>query len=357
MIIGRNFDFYFGDDFAKNKFIFFYEPERGHKFISVSWASMIGVLSGMNDHGLTITMNAAKGPLPISSATPISIFAREILQYASNIEEAFAIAKSRDSFVSESLLIGSDHEGCAAIIEKTPLKTVLYNSDQDYIVCANHFQSDELRNEPANLDNICNSDSQYRFDRIKELLTRGNIPVSPQIAADILRNRYGKQDADIGLTNEKAINQFIAHHSVIFQPAKRRMWVSVGPWQLGKYICYDLNAVFEKRQFDAELFEPELTISADNQLLAVDYPRVLEFRQLTKQFLSQIKDPLFVPDESSIVDYLELNPNFYYSYEVAGDMYKIINKDRALSYWKRALEKEIPTRTDRLRIEKKIKNN
>ncbi len=73
LIVGRNFDFWVGDDFARNKIVAFYAPQSGYKFASVTWPGMTGVLSGMNEQGLTVTINAAKGSPPTSSAMPISL--------------------------------------------------------------------------------------------------------------------------------------------------------------------------------------------------------------------------------------------------------------------------------------------
>ena len=145
---------------------------------------------------------------------------REILQYASTIDEAFAIAQKRKTFVSESILIGSSKDGKAAIIEKSPEKTVLFKGKEaDRLICTNHYQSEEFSKDERNMENIRTSDSPYRFARLKELINE-NLPIDASKAASILRNHKGLQDADLGLANEMAINQFIAHHSVIFQPER-----------------------------------------------------------------------------------------------------------------------------------------
>ena len=153
-VVGRNFDFYMGDDFARNKIVTFCRPQAGYPFASIGWAGMIGVLSGMNSEGLTVTINAAKGPVPLASATPISILAREILQHAATIAEALEIARRRDTFVSESLLVASARDGRAAIIEKTPRRTVLYEGDGEYLICTNHYQSEAFADDGDNRENI-----------------------------------------------------------------------------------------------------------------------------------------------------------------------------------------------------------
>lgn len=356
LIVGRNFDFYVGDDFAKNKVILIMEPDEGYKFVSVSWPGMMGVLSGMNEEGLTVTINAAKGAIPTSSAMPISLLTRQILQYASTIDEAYDIAQQYQTFVSESILIGSAKDGYAAIIEKTPKQISLFEEDKNVtkIVCTNHYQSEMFEDDEYNKVNIANSDSPYRHKRLNELLDEKS-PISHNDAVDILRNRYGLGNSDIGLSNEKSLNQFIAHHSVVFQPEELRMWVSTSPWQLGEYVCYDLDDIFDKDIKNHYSYaSEEHNISADSLSIRDEYIRVCNYREDYNMITKSIREKTALSQEF-IDSFIENNPNYFQVYNIIGD-YMLSRKDVATAkqYWKKALTLEIARVEERDEIIKKV---
>lgn len=355
LLIGRNFDFYMGDKFARNKLVAFYQPEKGYKFASVGWPGMTGVLSGMNEAGLTVTINAAKSAMPTGSATPISILTREILQYAATIDEAYAIAQKRETFVAESILIGSARDGRAAIIEKSLEKTALFSGDgRTQIICTNHYQSDAFAHDERNLENIATSDSPYRFARLEELLNE-NAPVDVAKAASILRNRKGIGNVELGLANEMAINQFIAHHSVIFQPEKLLMWVSTSPWQCGRYVAYDLHKIFSgEADFEQEINLPELTVAEDPFIRQPEFKQLTFYKKMTPLLRWKIQRKEAVTDKILQL-YETSNPAFYYVHEVLGDYYAARdNRKKAILCWNKALTLPISKQGERERIEKKI---
>lgn len=351
LLVGRNFDFYVGDGFAEDKIIAFINPDSGHKFMMVTWGGMIGTLSGMNEKGLTVTINAAKSDPPLSSATPISIVAREILQYASNIDEAYRLAASRKTFVSESILIGSQADGMTAIIEKSPGKISLVKSDENYIVCSNHYQSKEFENDSLNVKNIRESASYYRHLRTDQLLKEKSSYNHSDFAA-ILRDRKGVNGAEIGMGNEKALNQLIAHHSIIFNPDKLLVWVSSNPMQLGAYVAYDLNKVFNLRDSIPQMvYEKDLTIAPDSFLFSDSFKDFKTFRKMRIEIKKATKDKIML-DESVMENFLKLNPEYYETYWIAGDYYRIHQQmDKARGFYTEGLKKEIATMHERKKME------
>lgn len=351
LIVGRNFDFYMGDDFARNRIVTFCRPQAGYPFASIGWAGMVGVLSGMNTEGLTVTINAAKGPVPLSSATPISILAREILQHAATIGEALAIAQSRDTFVSESLLIASARDGEAAIIEKTPRKTVLYRSGGEQIICTNHYQSEEFADDKYNRENIAMTDSPYRFARLGELMA-ANAPLAVPQAVAMLRDQRGAGGIDIGVGNDCSVNQSIAHHSVVFRPGELKMWVSTQPWQGGAYVCYDLGAVMRNPDPAAELCDATQEIPADTAYLTHDYPRVVAYRELGARIRKAMKEGVAADGEVPEA-FAQANPQSFHTWKLLGEYYRLQGDDiRAAQSFGKALEVGVPRRDELETIER-----
>lgn len=357
LLIARNFDFYAGDDFAKEKIIAFVNPSEGHKFMSVTWGGMIGVVSGMNDQGLTVTINAGKSEIPLIAKTPISIVTREILQYASTIDEAIAIAKKREVFVSEAIFVGSAKDKKAAIIEVSPDNFGVYEVDNtEKVICSNHFQSDAYKNDARNVKWIAESHSMYRFQRMEELISE-NKKLEVQDAVAILRNKNGLENKEIGFGNEKALNQLLAHHGIVFKPESLKVWVSSNPYQLGEFVEYDLKQVFNNRAGNPahiSVSNSAGNISEDPFIHSKKYVNYQEYRILERNVEKAISQKKSISPKT-ILALQQKNPEFWKAYYLAGKYYFGKNyKAAARKAFETALTKEITTVPDRENIEKQL---
>jgi hypothetical protein len=358
LLLGRNFDFFAGDQFAENKIVCFTKPSKGFKYMYVTWAGFTGVVSGMNENGLTVTINAAKSDIPKSAATPISLLAKEILQYASNINEAYAISQKRRTFVSESILIGSARDHRSAIIEKTPTRNDLYEEKGDQLICANHFRGNLFKHDYDNNKNMIESSSLYRKVRMDQLLSETE-KFTPEKMAGVLRDQKGLNGRDIGLTNEKGINQLLAHHSIIFKPEDLLVWVSTSPFQLGKYVCYDLGAIFRSApglESAKEITLGTAEIAADPFLFSQGYKDFVLFKKMRKyiEFCTRSEFDLTV-EPQHLVAFVQSNPHSYLTYATLGDYFtKKHEFKKAAGAYSTALTKEVATEKEAAQIRKKL---
>ncbi len=356
LLIARNFDFYMGKKFGENKIICFVNPSSGYKFMMITWADLIGVVSGMNDQGLTVTLNAAKSTIPRQAATPVTLLAREILQYASTIEEAYNISKKRKLFVSESIMIGSARDGKTAIIEKSPeLEDIVY-PENSVIISSNHYQGKVFANDENNLENIHGSDSYSRYKRVEELISaRGILNVGDMV--QILRDQRGLGNKDVGMGNQLSINQLIAHHSVVFKPDSLLAWVSAGPWQEGKFICYDLKKVFgldiSRVKENREIYLQSRTVPADTFMNTENFRLFIEFQRMSEQLTRFRKNKQSLP-ENFEMRYRQTNPGLYLTYVRLGDYYEAIGIfDKALSCYNTALSCALPGLDEERKLKEK----
>ena len=325
--------------------------------MSVTWGGMVGVVSAMNKEGLTVTINAGKSKIPLVAKTPISLVTREILQFAKNTDEAIEIAKKRKVFVSESIMVGSANDINAIIIEVSPDNFGVYKvENSSKLLCTNHFQSEPYQHDKRNVKHIAESHSEYRYEKLQEILT-DNPKMNPTKMAELLRNRSGLKNQSIGYGNEKALNQLLAHHAVVFSPQKKLVWVSSNPYQLGEFVCYDLNRIFsENRPKSGTLSSPEKNIPKDSFVDSKDFKNYLEYRKLNEQISKVTDSKTETLSDSFLESYIQLNPDFWLVYYKVGQYY-YEKRDfvKAKKYFELALTKEITTVPDRKNVEELLR--
>lgn len=343
MIIGRNFDFYVGENFAKNKLILFSNPDSGYNSISVSWPGFAGVVSGMNEKGLGIMLNSDKTEVQLSSGTPVSIVARDVLQYASTIEEALDLCAKYRTMVSESFIISSALDGKFAVIEKTPNQTGVYEVESGNLIVTNHFQSTALKDLQINVDHMNSSETVARYNRAAELMDNEDT-VNVVSLVEILRDQKGLNELDIGYGNPMAINQLIAHHSIIFDNRELITWLASPPYQLGGYIAYTISDMEEwgPKGLKDNYIVDSLAVGADTFLFSEDWQQVLKFRKLNQKLINDVANGTTWTDEQ-IDEYLRLNPQYYESYlSIANYQWSRGERQKSRIMYERALKCEIP---------------
>ncbi len=351
LLIGRNFDFYVNDEFAQNKIVEFINPESGYKYASVTWPGMVGVVSGMNEKGLTVTLNAGKSSIPMRGKTPVSIVARSILQNAQTINEAVEIADKFDVFVSESFLIGSAKDNKAVVIEMSPKRMDVYETNNGKLICTNHFQSNGYKSDKRNQNQIEESHSYYRLEKLEESFqTEKKYKVNDVLK--VLRDVSGLQNENLGLGNEKALNQLMAHHGVIFKPSELKMWVSNNPYQLGAFDAYDLNTVFKSKELKPI---KSLELQKDDFINSKDFKRYKKFKELHKTIEIATNSEKMVSNEI-LTTYKKSNPELWLVYKQLGDyFYSQKQWQNAADNYQIALQKVISSKDQQKSIEQKLK--
>jgi len=351
LLIGRNFDFYVNDEFAQNKIVEFISPDNGYKYASVTWPGMVGVVSGMNEEGLTVTLNAGKSSIPMRGKTPVSIVARSILQNAQTIDEAIAIADKFDVFVSESFLIGSAKDNKAVVIEMSPKRMDVYETNNGKLICTNHFQSDGYKSDKRNQNQIEESHSYYRLEKLEESF-KADKKYKVKDVLKVLRDVSGLQNENLGLGNEKALNQLMAHHGVIFKPAELKMWVSNNPYQLGAFDAYDLNTVFKSKELKPI---KSLELPKDDFIKSKDFKQYKKFRELHKTIETATNSEKIVSNEI-LTAYKKSNPELWVVYNQLGDYFFSQKQwQNAADNYKTALQKVISSKDHQKSIEQKLK--
>jgi tetratricopeptide (TPR) repeat protein len=240
LILGRNFDFEEGRIFDTRKAVLFFRPTGGIPFVSVAWAGMAGVVTGLNAEGIFVSVNAARSREIRSRGMPVAFALRRILQEARSLEEAISILRETPAMVADIFLLGDGKARRAVVVEKTPFGMEV-REGAGFVLATNHFLEAPLQEDPENLRLMGTTSTLRRHGRLDELLRRGSGGMDPRAVLEVLRDRKGMGGASLAPGNRNALNALLACHSVVVDATEGLIWVSESPNLLGAYRCFDLK--------------------------------------------------------------------------------------------------------------------
>jgi hypothetical protein len=201
--MGRNLDFWSLNIADKYTTLFVVHPSDGrYGFASVGWPGMIGVLSGMNQHGLCLAcMEVPRSPR-FPTAMPYTMLYRTVLERCRNTQEAVAMLKTAPCQTANNLML-IDADGTRAVVELSPEGTnVRWGTDGSALISTNH-----QRNQDADTPGLC-----PRYDYLH----------------DQSRSVFGQID-------EPSVQEMLRHvgshgtlQSMVFEPANRVLYLATG---------------------------------------------------------------------------------------------------------------------------------
>jgi hypothetical protein len=104
-VIGRNFDFEASRILDSEKIMKWVFPDKGFAFVSVIWAGMVGGVTGVNEHGVYLSMNAAGSMDFRRWGTPSTLVLVKALQNSKTAHDAVQIIRKATMFLTDIFVV------------------------------------------------------------------------------------------------------------------------------------------------------------------------------------------------------------------------------------------------------------
>lgn len=206
-LFGRNFDWQPTVGITEHTIVTVFKGEGKRAFAAVTTVPIAGVISGMNDAGLSVTINEIQLRRSKDKAafnwkgTPLLLSFRRVLEECSTVAEAEKLLREMPRTSSCCLTVCDKHGGC--VFEITPDNLEVRCHVNGVTCCTNHFRTDKLSTTTK-----C-----WRYDALEPLQANDNAKMG---VADV----FAKLDA---VHQGKATLQ-----SMVFEPAARVLHFAYG---------------------------------------------------------------------------------------------------------------------------------
>jgi predicted choloylglycine hydrolase len=201
---GRNLDYTTFGILNRNSLLLVFHPKDRYAFASVSPApGLIGVLSGMNEHGLSLAVMEVPRAFRLPHAMPCMLLYRAVLENCKTVDEAIALLEKTPRQSANNLML-MDASGARVVVELTPSKvTVRRARDDAALISTNHQRGNDF-DSPGQC---------HRFDYLHDASQRHFGQLS----------ETGVEELLAGATQGEFTFQ-----SMVFEPANRVLYLALG---------------------------------------------------------------------------------------------------------------------------------
>ena len=162
LLFGRNFDFPDFDVLHKYHCVFVVKPKDKHAFVSIGYPGLVGVISGINDAGLSVaTLDVYRtgdgSPQFNAMGCPLAMTYRRILEECTTVAEAQKILESVPRTTYMNLVVCDAKT--ARTFELSPKQVGVRAPEDSVLGCTNHFR----------VKGMFANESCWRYDVLKKL--------------------------------------------------------------------------------------------------------------------------------------------------------------------------------------------
>ncbi len=199
---GRNLDFPSLKVADKHGIVLVMHPTGRYAFAAVTWPGMLGVLSGMNEHGLCVAnMEVPRKHLP-PTAMPYVFLYRSVLERCRTVDEGIALLRKVPRQTANNLML-MDAAGNRAVVEITPEGIVVRSGQAGAALVSTNHQ----RGQDAETRGLCD-----RYDRLRSEASR----------------QFGRIDVALVERMLGEVAREDTLQSMVFEPARRTAWLALG---------------------------------------------------------------------------------------------------------------------------------
>ena len=204
--LGRNLDFDSGGILDKRSVLIIYHPAGKYQFAAIGWPGMIGVLSGMNEYGLSLVNMEVDRPFRPPMAMPYTLLYRTVLENCKTVDEAIELLKRTPRQSANNLML-MDAAGDRAVAEIRPEGvTVRRGQAGKGLISTNH-----QRGQDTDTPGYC-----WRYDSLHKASAnkfgRIDLPALEGMLGKVVQGSGGEMTLE----------------SMVFEPSNRVIYLATG---------------------------------------------------------------------------------------------------------------------------------